>query len=113
MYTEPSGARTRSSGSEKSFASTTTCGWRFKGDIVFVGIAVGDSVGTDVNVTVRVGVGVSTTTGKDWVGRSGVDGIFAHAPRPMKYRINIPGNRRLRHTLEDTLSFIVQLPLVA
>jgi hypothetical protein len=67
--------------------------------IVSVGIAVGLKVGAGVNVSVRVGV--STMTGTDSVGSSGVDGRFAHAPRPRKYRIEIPSRRGLRHILAD------------
>ena len=78
---EPSGARARSSGSGKLSASTTTWGWRFNGVDVCVGIGVGLKVGA--------GVEVFSIVGTNCVGASGVDVLFAHAPRLMKYKISI------------------------
>jgi hypothetical protein len=58
-----------------------TCGWRFKGVDVRVGIAVGLDTGN--------GVDVFAIPGLDCVGISGVDGIV-QAGRLMKHRISIP-----------------------
>jgi len=63
-----------------------------------VGIAVGLNAGT--------GVGVFAITGMDWVGTSGVDVIFAHAPRLMIHSISIPCITRLDRTLAGISTFI-------
>src|SRR5512143_2902478 len=89
---EPSGARTRSSGSGKFSASTITCGLRFNGVTVSVGFGVdGSGVGVKVSVTGKVGernVGELSSTGVG-VTESGAGVVISHAKDTMRHKIAI------------------------
>ncbi len=84
---EPSGARTRSSGSGRFAASTTICGLRFNGAKVAVWLAVGGGGcrGANVSVTVtggRVGLDDSRTAGREV-------GVIPHPKETIRHKISI------------------------
>src|SRR5512132_3641716 len=84
---EPSGPRTRSSGSAKFSASTMIWGLRFNGTSVAVGLVVGVDDGRGVKVSVT---GTVVDVGLNGVreARSGVGATTPHAEESMRQVIN-------------------------
>src|SRR6266487_5106343 len=102
---ELSGARTRSSGSEKSSASKMTCGLRFNGAGAAVEIVVGVSSGRGVKVSVTgivIGVGMSGVR----EARSGAGVTIPHAEESMKHVNNTMPVRKRVESIGDNLNFI-------
>src|SRR6266498_1915675 len=102
---EPSGARTRSSGSEKSSASKMICGLRFNvaGVAVGIGVGVNNRRGVKVSITgIVVGVGLSGVR----AARSGAGLTIPHAEESMKQVINSTMPVRERVVSTDDLNFI-------